>query len=136
MLVYARMSLYRASSLSESRSAIVAADCRPGTVGEVAAVRIRVDGQDPVTAHLAQRRAEGDGHGGLADAALEPEDPDLVRVPCISTDPGMQIHLVQLVGRQAQVDARQQVQQCRQPRCEGILTADFTPTCESASMAR
>ncbi len=25
---------------------------------------------------------------------------------------------------------------CRQPRCDGILTADFTPTCDSASMAR
>lgn len=26
--------------------------------------------------------------------------------------------------------------QCRQPRCDGIFTPVFTPTCESASMAR
>ena len=92
------MSLYRANSLSDEQVRDGGGGLPSRTVGEVAAVRIGVDRQDPVAAHLAQRRAERDGHGGLADAALEAEDADLVGVACISADPGMQIHLVQLVG--------------------------------------
>ena len=68
------------------------------TVGEVAAVRIGVHCKDPVAANLAQRRAQRDGDGGLADAALEAEDANLVGIACITADPGMQIHLVQLIG--------------------------------------
>ncbi len=79
---------------------MVAADCRPARSARLPPSGIRVDGQDPVAAHLAQRRAQRDRHGGLADAALEAEDADLVGVAGISTDPGVQIHLVELVGRQ------------------------------------
>ena len=82
------------------------------TVGEVAAVGIGVDCQDPVAADLAHRRAERHRHGGLADAALEAEDADLVGVARVAADPRVQIHLVQLVGRQPEVDPGQQVDAC------------------------